>query len=68
MWRVATSTCFFMCVPSLGEIRTWNLKHANIQWITSAIFIIYTVALSSNVSVMLFCGLDCRNYYGMACC
>jgi hypothetical protein len=29
-------------VPSLGEIRTWNLKHVKVQWITSAIFIIYS--------------------------
>jgi hypothetical protein len=33
---------FFMCVPSLEEIRRLNLKLDKTQWNTSAIFIIYS--------------------------
>jgi hypothetical protein len=63
---VSTLQLVSLCVPSLGEIRTWNLKHAKLSVLHKQYSLF--IALGSNVTVMLLCGLDCRNYFGMACC
>ena len=61
---VGTYTCPCVCVPSLREVHTCNLKLNQIQLITATIFIIYS---TEQQTVTWFCSLGLRNLYGMAC-